>query len=291
MSNDIPSPRVWFITGSSSGFGRCVTELALKKGDQVVATLRKPDALKDLQDNTPSEQLLVIKVDVTKEKDITNAFLKAKEKFGRIDVVYNNAGYGMGSVVESAPDDVARDVFEANFWGAARVNTAALRFFRDENPAGAGGRLIVSSSLAGLHPLANMGHYSAAKHALEALTQAMADEIDPDWNVKISLIEFGTFRTPALGKVAPIPLPEAYKSPNSGVIKAEKLYDAADTSQQKIGDPRKAAAKVYELSNLENPPLRLLLGQDTLQYVRRQLDRISSDAEGYSSWSTDILEQ
>ncbi len=184
MSNGMHTPRVWFsellrtghyspliscicsVTGSSSGFGRCVTELALQKGDKVVATLRKPDALKELQENTPSEQLLVIKVDVTKEEDVTNAFVKAKDKFGRIDVVYNNAGYGMGSVVESAPDDVARDVFEANFWGAARVSTAALRFLRDENPAGQGGRLIVASSLAGLHPLANMGHYSAAKHGM-----------------------------------------------------------------------------------------------------------------------------
>lgn len=120
--------------------------------------------LKELQDRTPANQLLVVKVDVTKEDDILNAFAKAKEKFGRIDVVYNNAGYSISSAVESTPDDAARAVFETNFWGSTRVSREAVRFFRDENPKGAGGRLIVTSSLVGLNAYASFGFYSATKY-------------------------------------------------------------------------------------------------------------------------------
>ena len=122
--------------------------------------------LKDLQDRTPaaSERLLVLKVDVTKKEDVISAFVEAKKKFGRIDIVFNNAGYALGSVVESTPDDAARAIFETNFWGAACVSREAVRFFRDMNPAGDGGRLIVVSSLVGITPLVNLGHYSATKH-------------------------------------------------------------------------------------------------------------------------------
>ncbi|KAI0082901.1 NAD-P-binding protein, partial [Irpex rosettiformis] len=136
------APRVVFITGASSGFGRSFMDIALANGDNVVATLRKPDVLRDLQDRTPSDRLLVLKVDVTKEDEILDAFTKAKEKFGRIDVVFNNAGYVFSSVIESTPEDVARALFETNFWGAVRVSREAIRFFRDENPNDAGGRLI-----------------------------------------------------------------------------------------------------------------------------------------------------
>jgi NAD(P)-dependent dehydrogenase (short-subunit alcohol dehydrogenase family) len=141
----------------------------LSKGDRVIATLRKPEVLKDLQDRAAENQLLVLKVDVTNEEEVLDAFIKGKEKFGRIDVVCNNAGYGMGALVESTPEDVARKIFETNFWGAARVSKEAVRFFRDENPGGVGGRLIVISSVAGLNSLPSTGYYSATKHGMVKL--------------------------------------------------------------------------------------------------------------------------
>ena len=150
------------VTGSSSGFGRALTVLALSKGDIVVATLRKPEVLKELQDKTPEDKLLVLKVDVTKEEDIHAAFTKAKEKFGRIDVLINNAGHGMGSFVKSTPEDAARSIFETNFWGSANVSREAVRFFREENKP-CGGRLIVTSSASGIKPLPLIGYYSASK--------------------------------------------------------------------------------------------------------------------------------
>ncbi|KAI0690055.1 hypothetical protein BC835DRAFT_1407660 [Cytidiella melzeri] len=284
------SSRVWLITGSSSGFGRLVTEIALSKGDIVVATLRKPEVLKELQDRTPPNQLLVLKVDVTKESDVVAAFATAKEKFGRLDVVYNNAGYGMGSLVETTPEDVARAIFETNFWGGARVSREAVRFFRDDNPAGVGGRLIVISSYAGLTALPSLGWYAATRHALEALTQAMAQELDSAWNIKISLVEAGTFRTSALEAAVRLPVPEVYMSPTSGLIKAEQLLGHIDKPGTKLGDPRKGAEKIYELSTLPHPPLRLLLGADAIGFVQSQLDSISADLEEYKSWSTDVNE-
>lgn len=189
MTTTSSAPRVWLskcsvtillrrltwtfaVTGSSSGFGRVLTELALSKGDIVVATLRKPEVLKELQDRTSAEKLLVLKVDVTKDEDVLNAFTKAKERFGRIDVVINNAGHGLSSLVEVTPDDAARGIFETNFWGAARVNREAVRAFRDSNPAGAGGRLIVISSEYGIIAYPTTGYYSATKHGVYLISHS-----------------------------------------------------------------------------------------------------------------------
>lgn len=154
----------YLVTGSSSGFGRSLVELALAKGDNVLATCRKPSVLDSLKAEFASSRLVVQALDVTKPADISNAFVKAKEAFGRVDVVFNNAGYGLLAEVEGTPDDVARQVFETNFWGAANVNREAVRFFREANAAGAGGRLIVMSSFVGLRPLPCSGYYTASKH-------------------------------------------------------------------------------------------------------------------------------
>jgi NADP-dependent 3-hydroxy acid dehydrogenase YdfG len=133
------------VTGASSGFGRAMTEYLLKIGHKVVATLRKPEAISDLATRYPPTQLLVVKVDVTNEADITAAFAKAKEVFGRIDVVFNNAGISIVGEVESVDEADARDLLDVNFWGAVRVTKEALRFFREVNKP-VGGRLLQVSS-------------------------------------------------------------------------------------------------------------------------------------------------
>ena len=157
------------MTGSSSGFGRLLVEVALSNGDNVVATLRTPDALSDLTKQYPPSRLLVVALDVRQASQITDAFAKAKDTFGRIDVVFNNAGYGMLAEVEGTPDDAARELFETDFWGAAKVNIEAVKFFRESNPPGLGGRLLVTSSFVGLKPLPCSGFYSAAKHGKRSL--------------------------------------------------------------------------------------------------------------------------
>ena len=134
----------------------------MANGDNVVATLRKPEALKDLQDRTPADRLLVLKLDVTKHDEIIDAFAQAKKKFGRVDVVFNNAGYAIYSVVENTPDDRARTLFETNFWGAVHVNQEAVRFFREVNEP-QGGRLLQTSSSGGIQGLSALPYYCASK--------------------------------------------------------------------------------------------------------------------------------
>ena len=146
-----------------------MVEYILGKGDIAVATLRKPEVLDDLKAKFPASQLLILKLDVTQPQDIADAFAKTKEVFGRIDVVFNNAGYAIVAEVEGTPEDVARAMFEVTFWGAERISREAIKFFRDINKPGVGGRLLNNSSIAGLYAHPGLGHYSAAKHGERCL--------------------------------------------------------------------------------------------------------------------------
>lgn len=140
-----------------------MSEFVLSKGERVIATARKPADLADFKSRYPPTQLLVVQLDVVKEDEIANAFFEGKEAFGRVDVVFNNAGVSLGAEVEGTPNDLARAMFETNFWGAANVSREAVRFFRDENPKGAGGRLLTVGSYAGMSPFGGLGYYSATK--------------------------------------------------------------------------------------------------------------------------------
>ena len=151
------------VTGSSSGFGLGVTEAALEHGDKVVATLRRPRVLDNLVCKYGSDQLRVVKLDVTKPEEVDNAFIVAKKAFGRVDIVFNNAGIALVGEIEATPEATARELFDINFWGAVNVSKTAVKFFRDENPRGVGGRLITNSSGTGIRPAACLPYYSSAK--------------------------------------------------------------------------------------------------------------------------------
>ena len=140
-----------------------MARVALTNGERVVATLRKPEVLNDFAAQYTSEQLLVLRLDVSKPDEIKAAFAKAKEAFGRIDVVFNNAGYAVAGELEGVPDKSARMMFEVNFWGAAHVSQEAVRFFREENKP-QGGRLIQNSAGVGLVTMPTFGYYTATKH-------------------------------------------------------------------------------------------------------------------------------
>lgn len=175
------SPRVWLssspsycstrtsaaddllVTGCSSGIGRRMTEFALEKGDKVVATLRKPADLQQLQFQYTAAQLLVVKLDVTQPEQVLNAFSEAKQAFGRVDIVLNNAGSGVVGGIEATSDESAHRLFEVNFWGMVHVAKEAVRFFREENEKGAGGRLLTVSSETALYPVPALGFYCASK--------------------------------------------------------------------------------------------------------------------------------
>ncbi len=141
-----------------------MVEHVLNKGDIAVATLRKPEVLNDLKVSYPPTRLLVLKLDVTKPQEITDAFERTEEVFGRLDVVFNNAGYSIVGEVEGTPEEIARSLFEVTFWGADRVGREAIRFFREVNKPGVGGRLLNLSSVVGLNASAGVGYYSASKY-------------------------------------------------------------------------------------------------------------------------------
>lgn len=180
------SPRVWFsksaifftrprtqtsslVTGTSTGLGKALVELVLAKGEIVVATARRTAPLDDLKAAYPASRLLVLKLDVSKPAEITAAFAQAKEAFGRLDVVVNNAGWGTFGEVESVVDADARAMFDTNFWGAVDVSRAALAFFRDVNAPGVGGRLVQISSCCGVVGLPGQAFYCASKFGMYPL--------------------------------------------------------------------------------------------------------------------------
>ena len=177
----VNTPKVWFgqcvrsfehlegfvdftlVTASSGGLGRSLVELILKGGDIAVATLRTPAVLDDLKQAYDESRLLILPLDVTNAEQIRSAFQAATEKYGRIDFVYNLAGYGLIAETEGTPEEDARALFEVNFWGATRVSNEAVRVFREVNKP-QGGHLFVISSLVGLKSMAGTGFYSASKH-------------------------------------------------------------------------------------------------------------------------------
>lgn len=146
-----------------------MTEHVLANGDIAVATLRKPSVLDELTAKYSKDKLLVVKLDVTKPQEIIDAFKAAELAYGRIDVVFNNAGYGALGEVEGTSEEVARAIFDTNFWGASNVSREAVRFFRDVNKI-RGGRLMNVSSMAGIGGAAGIGFYSASKHGMSPVT-------------------------------------------------------------------------------------------------------------------------
>lgn len=285
------SSRVWLVTGSSSGFGLSICRLALEKGDKVVATLRRPSDIAALAAQYPSDALLVGKVDVTHPKEVVGAFRAAKERFGRVDIVFNNAGFSITGEVEGVPEAEARRLMEVNFWGALAVSKEAVRFFREENPAGMGGTLFNMSSAAGHCGVPSMGYYSAAKHALEGLTEALAMEVDPAWKIKICTLAPGFFRSEISVKSPTLPVHHAYASAQF-VVRIRGILDlVADPAKPiPLGDVNKAVNAIYEMSTFEELPLRVFLGRECVDKVREKYRRVGADLDGSDKWSAALLE-
>ncbi|GJE91731.1 NAD(P)-binding protein [Phanerochaete sordida] len=283
------SPRVWLITGSSTGFGRNMVEYALSQGEKVVATLRTPSALDDLRAQFPPTQLHIVPLDITDRAAISAAFAAAKAAFGRVDVVFNNAGVVHVAEIEGTPDAVAREMFAVNFWGAADVAREAVRFFREENPAGAGGWLLNVSSITGVQPLTAVGYYSSSKAAFDAFTQALAAEVDPAWNIKVVGILPDFFRTPIAVKGPVIPPHPAYVA-TTAEARRHIAVSFDPHGGVRIGNPKKAMPRIFALTRLAKPPVRLFLGHTAVEDARIKIKSLSEDVEAYAAWSEGLLE-
>ncbi|KAI9068965.1 NAD-P-binding protein [Trametes sanguinea] len=290
----MPFPRVWLITGSSSGFGREAVVQALERGDNVVATLRNPAALSALSAAYPPSRLRVVPLDVTKPEQIAQAFQAALAAFGRVDVVFNNAGYVVLGEAEAVPEHTARAMFDVNFWGAVRVSVEAVRVFREENVP-RGGLLVQNSATVGLVGWPAVSFYSASKHALEGFSESLAKELDPAWNIKVVIVEPGAFRTAVLEKnMIVAPQHPAYTKPTSPAYHARGAFlkgagkEAGTDADLHPSDPSKAVAKIIEMTMLLSPPLRLPVGSDAVAAIRGKVKSLTDEIDGYALWSEDL---
>ncbi|KAI0056247.1 NAD(P)-binding protein [Artomyces pyxidatus] len=278
--SEIANSRVWFITGTSSGFGRALVEAVLARNERVVATIRKPSALADLQAKYPETQLLVVSLDVTNAEQIVEVFKTIETHFHRLDVVVNNAGYALQGEVEAIPEDRARHQIEVLFWGPVHITKEAIRFFREVNPKGHGGRLLNISSVGGYSASPSLAYYSAAKFALEGFTESVTREMLPEWNIKGVLIEPGSFETEIWDLANLVPPHPAYgdRSPSVAV---RKMFE----SFPMIGDLAKAAQAMIQLADEPDLPLRVQFGTDSWGVVNAKASQTLRDQEKWAAMS------
>ena len=272
--------KVWFITGSSRGLGRALTEVVLEAGHMVVATARKPEQLADLS-KTYGDRVRTVKLDVTSPAEVQKAVAAAKEAFGRIDVVVNNAGYGFVGAFEEMTADEFKGQIDTNFWGVVNVTRAVLPVLRER----AFGHIIQITSVGGRLGVPGLSGYNAAKFAVEGLSEALAQEIKP-LGLKLTIVEPGGFRTDWAGASMAFAKPMKAYAP---VLETIRGYMEQHSGQQP-GDPRKAAHALLELVEMEQPPLRLPLGKDAIMFLGHSYQTNSDELQRWSniSGSTDF---
>ncbi|MBZ3900381.1 SDR family oxidoreductase [Streptomyces griseiscabiei] len=246
--------KIWFITGASRGFGRRFVEAALERGDKVAATARNADSLKDLL-AAHGEAILPLTLDVTDKTAAFEAVQRAHAHFGRLDVLVNNAGYGLFGAVEELTEQQMRDQLETNFFGALWVTQAALPLLREQGS----GHIVQISTVGGVTAFPNLGGYNASKWALEGLTEALAQEVSA-FGINVTLVEPGGYATDWAG---------------SSAVFAEQLpvYDelraavAAGWSQVEVGNPDASGPALLKIVDADNPPLRVFFGTAPLGLV------------------------
>ncbi|HZQ66205.1 MAG TPA: oxidoreductase [Gaiellaceae bacterium] len=261
--------RVWFVTGCTSGFGRALVEVARERGERVVATARRPEALSDLD----GDDVLVLGLDVTEEGAVEPALDAAVERFGRIDVLVNNAGVGFVGALEEATIADLRRVMETMFFGAATLTRAVVPRMRAQGA----GAIVQISSMGGQTTAPGYSAYCAAKFALEGLSEAVAAEVAP-FGIRVLIVEPGSFRTGLLGRSLQAAPPLEEYAPTVGATRA---YIEREDGRQ-AGDPAKAAAAIVQALDAEAPPLRLALGADAVDAIRAKHEALRTDLERWA---------
>ncbi|MGI5149914.1 oxidoreductase [Plantactinospora sp. CA-294935] len=258
--------RVWLITGCSTGFGREVALAALAAGDQVMATARRPETLADLAE-IGGDRVSTAALDVTDPASVQAAVKATLAVFGRIDVLVNNAGFTMIGAVEETSMAQLRSLMEVNFFGAAEVTKAIVPLMREQGS----GTIVQMSSLGGRMTYPGLGGYDAAKHALEAFSEALSSELAP-LGVRVLLVEPGMFRTKITSNMVLAPENPAYQASSGGLRQM-----VAGFAGNEPGDPAKAAAAIIKVLDAENPPLRLVLGSDAVDALRAHHESLLAD--------------
>ncbi|HMC38477.1 MAG TPA: SDR family oxidoreductase [Acidimicrobiales bacterium] len=261
--------KVWFITGSSKGFGHIWAEAALARGDRVAATARNTDTVKDLVD-TYGDNVLPIALDVTDKAAVDAAVNRAHDHFGRLDVVVNNAGFGLFGTVEEVSEAQARAQIETNLFGALWVTKAALPLMRAQGS----GHIIQVSSIGGVNAFPLLGLYHASKWGLEGFTQSLAGEVGR-FGIKVTLVE-----------------PTGYTTDWAGAssVQANQIpaYDWVRTAREegwanvRRGDPEATGPAILEIVDAAEPPLRVFFGDGPLEMIKTEY---ASRIAGWEQWN------
>lgn len=266
--------RVWLITGSSSGFGRYLTEAVLKHGDRVVATARKPEQLSELVEQYP-ETAKAVPLDITDTNEVKAAVDAALQAFGRIDVLVNNAGYGLVGALEEYSDEQMRRNFETNLFGAVNMMRAVLPVMREQRS----GHILNMSAIAGFTNELGFSIYGASKFALEGVSEAVRGEVGP-LGIKVTIVEPGPFRTDFIGR---------------SLVRAERTIEAYNKTSGKFiqflekiegtqpGDPAKAANVLIQVVESDKPPLRLVLGNYAYTKFRKKLKSLTTELDAWEA--------
>lgn len=239
--------KVWFITGAGRGFGREFAQNALERGDRVAATVRDTAAIADLVEQF-GDDVLALTLDVTDEAAVRRAVAEAVERFGRLDVVVNNAGYGLFGAVEEISAEQLRAQIEVNLFGVFFVTQAVLPVLRAQGS----GHIIQISTIGGIGAFPSLGGYHASKWALEGLTESLAQEV-AGFDIRVTLVEPGPFGTDWAGSSAVRATPQ----PQYDGLREAMGQNQGDVI---IGDPAAAGRAILKLVDAEEPPLRVLFG-------------------------------
>lgn len=270
------SKPVWFITGCSTGFGRELAQYTLSLGYPTVVTARNPvqveDIVKGHEDNA-----LVLKLDVTKPEEVAAAVKAAEARFGRIDVLVNNAGIGYFGSLEESDLAEARKMFDINIWGLMDMTRAALPGMRKQRS----GTVVNISSIGGLRGFPAVGFYNATKFAVEGLSEALSKEV-AHLGIKVLIVEPSGFRTDWAGRSAN-EAPETIEDyrPSAG----ERMRQIREASGNQPGDPVKAVQAIVKAVEANDPPLRLLLGKIALDGAREKITEMQRDFDAWAEVS------
>lgn len=266
---------VWVITGTSQGFGKELVHAALKQGDYVVALSRTPDKVLALFPEH-KERLLTLPLNLCNPTEICTVVQQAIDHFGRIDVLVNNAGYGLLGAIEEVGDQEIVDIFEVNFFGLLRLTRAVLPHMRKKRS----GHIVNISSIVGLVGCPGGGLYSSTKFAVAGLSESLAQEVAP-LGIHVTVVEPGPFRTDFLGSsivVTEQTIPDYEKS-------SLRNY-AIENHNKQAGDPTLAAKVIIEAILSEKPPLHLVIGASAYARAHKKLEELR---ENFSSWEKKSL--
>lgn len=267
-------PRRWFVTGASGGLGRHLVEVALSKGDEVIATVRRPDALRELADAYRGH-LRIEELDVTRKVDVERTITQNLAAHGRIDVVVNNAGYGLTGAAEEMTDEQVQDQIATLLLAPIQITRAFLKPMREQG----GGRIIQISSLGGQVAFPASSVYHAAKWGLEGFTESVSQEV-AEFGIHFTIVEPGATRTgfgPNLRFTSETP---PYEHTAAGKF---RRWIAAAGDDVYTGDPAKLARAIFDTTRLPKPPIRLTLGADAYDLIhdtlQSRLDALEAQKE------------